>query len=118
MKKPCLDEAQELLFVYYDYNIHVHQLLFVFSGLFGILAVAVYLVLYFQEFKNNVLVEYDLGNQLTSVDRAYLDWSFYLVVASLLAFLVNPILLKCSGSSVSCSFQQEAEKVTEEYPIY
>ncbi|KAL5017377.1 hypothetical protein ScPMuIL_006966 [Solemya velum] len=88
------------------------------AGLFSVLAVAVYLALYFQEFKDNVLLEYDLGNNLTSVDRAYLDWSFYLVVASMLAFLINPILLKCSGSSVSCSFQQEAEKVTEEYPIY
>ncbi|KAJ8317530.1 hypothetical protein KUTeg_005434 [Tegillarca granosa] len=90
--------------------------LYVWNGLaflFTLLAMVLYLVLYFGQYKKNVLSAEDVSQQYTSEDRAYLDFSFYFVVGAVVAFVVNFVLLLLSGTKMRCSFMREAEKVMD-----
>jgi hypothetical protein len=81
--------------------------------LFSVVGVGVYLGLFFSTYKDNVLTSGDMGQNFTSRDRAYLDYSFYLLAAAAAAYLVNLILLALSGLRCDCSFESESEKVID-----
>ena len=67
----------------------------------GVITFILFLVLYFVDLKENVLSPKDSKDfNWTSVDRAQLDFSFYMVVVASALFMVNIILVLLSG--VNC----------------
>ncbi|XP_062597638.1 clarin-1-like [Saccostrea cucullata] len=88
--------------------------LFIWKGLallFSLLAVVVYLVLYFQHYKKSVLPREDQHQGFVS--HADLDFSFYMLMVAVILFFLNLILLCLSGLKFSCGFTREAEKVMD-----
>lgn len=75
--------------------------LYLWNGLaviFSLLAMILYVVLYFQDFKVNVLTEEDRSvYRWTTLDRAYLHYSFYFVLVATVLYALNILLIAVSG---------------------
>lgn len=81
--------------------------------LFCLIEVVIFLVLFLTSLSKNFLV---IQTDRTSFDvegHTSLGYSFFLVVGATLLYLVNIILLVCTGYKLKCSFSSEAEKVVD-----
>ncbi|KAK3597743.1 hypothetical protein CHS0354_006098 [Potamilus streckersoni] len=89
--------------------------LYLWNGLacfFTILAMVLYLVLFFTTYKKNFL-NYDEWKQLRVEGTTNLGYSFFFVVIAMVLYLINIIILFLSGYKLRCSFGSEAEKVVD-----
>ncbi len=64
-------------------------------------SLVVYTVLYYQDIKGNVLTLEDQEDQWTSKDSAFLHYSFYFVLVSVLLYATNILVIVCSGFQCS-----------------
>lgn len=71
----------------------------------------VYLVLFFQYYKEGLMPWEDQLDDFVS--DADLDFSFYMLMAAFIIFLLNLGFLFLSGIKFSCGFTREAEKVMD-----
>ncbi|XP_056006526.1 clarin-1-like isoform X2 [Ostrea edulis] len=79
--------------------------------LFSLLGMVVYLVLFFQYYKEGLMPWEDQLDDFVS--DADLDFSFYMLMAAFIIFLLNLGFLFLSGIKFSCGFTREAEKVMD-----
>ena len=71
----------------------------VFAALFALLSVIMFVVLYYQDLKMNVLTEEDRNDFLwNSKDEAYLEYSFYFVVVAAVLYALNVLVILTSGT--------------------
>lgn len=82
-----------------------------FSVLFSLLAMVVYLVLFFQYYKKSILQQDEQA--LGFVTQVELDFSFYMLMSTVLLFTINMAFLFLTGIKFSCGFTREAEKVMD-----
>ena len=73
----------------------------------------VFLVLFLTSLSKNFLVIDRDRNSFDVEGETNLGFSFFLVVGAALMYLVNIILLVCTGYKLKCSFSSEAEKVVD-----
>lgn len=75
---------------------------------------AIFLALFFTTLKKNYLLSEELkASDFEIEDNTLPGYSFFLVPAAAFLYLVNIILLLCSGYKLRCSFGSEAEKVVD-----
>lgn len=79
--------------------------------LFSLLAMVVYLVLFFQYYKKSILQQDEQA--LGFVTQVELDFSFYMLMSTVLLFTINMAFLFLTGIKFSCGFTREAEKVMD-----
>lgn len=79
--------------------------------LFSLLAMVMYLVLFFQYYKKSILQQDEQA--LGFVTEVQLDFSFYMLMTTVLLFTINMGFLFLSGIKFSCGFTREAEKVMD-----
>lgn len=72
----------------------------------------IYLVLFLTTLQKNFLLQENVDKFIVS-DYTNLGYSFYLVPGAVAMYLLNIILLVCSGYKLRCSFSSEAEKVVD-----
>lgn len=89
--------------------------LYIWNGialLFAVLDMVMFLVLFLTTIKKNFFLEEEL--QLFSTeDYTGMGYSFYMIPCAIAMYLINIILLVCSGYKLRCSFSSEAEKVVD-----
>uniref|UniRef100_K1QGP5 Uncharacterized protein n=1 Tax=Magallana gigas TaxID=29159 RepID=K1QGP5_MAGGI len=79
--------------------------------LFSLLAMVMYLILFFQYYKKSILLQED--QVLDFVSQVELDFSFYMLMSTVLYFTINMGFLFLTGIKFSCGFTREAEKVMD-----
>lgn len=79
--------------------------------LFSLLAMVMYLILFFQYYKKSILLQED--QVLDFVSQVELDFSFYMLMSTVLLFTINLGFLFLTGIKFSCGFTREAEKVMD-----
>ena len=80
--------------------------------MFALLELTMFLVLFLTTLKKNYLL-LDNIEKFDVKEYTNLGYSFYLVPAAVALYLINIILLVCSGYKIKCSFSSEAEKVVD-----
>ncbi|XP_045189838.2 clarin-1-like isoform X2 [Mercenaria mercenaria] len=80
--------------------------------LFALLDMVMFLTLFLTSLQKNFLLQEDV-DKFVLTEKTNLGYSFYLVPAAVVMYLVNIILLVCSGYKLKCSFGSEAEKVVD-----
>jgi hypothetical protein len=78
--------------------------------MFAAASIGTYLSLYFSQLKVNILSQKDLTSGFTSEGHTDLDYSFFLVVAAAICFILNIFLLFLSGQKCSCHYLLTGEK--------
>lgn len=89
--------------------------LYIWNGiafLFAVLDMVMFLVLFLTSLKKKYLLENDVYNGDLK-DYTNPGYSFYFVPAAVAMYLINIILLVCSGYKIRCSFSSEAEKIVD-----
>jgi hypothetical protein len=71
-----------------------------------------FLILFLTSLKKNYLLQDD-SDKFDLSDYTNFGYSFYLVPGAVAMYLINIILLVCSGYKLKCSFSSEAEKVVD-----
>lgn len=79
---------------------------------FMVITVILFVVLFQTNFSKNVLPHEDYP-KFKPMDNINLDYSFFLTVAALLGYLINLVLLMCSGYQIRCLCTQEANKAMD-----
>ncbi|KAL4231692.1 equilibrioception [Mactra antiquata] len=89
--------------------------LYLWNGIafiFALLDMIVYLALFLSTWKKNFLLQSDI-DKFSIEDYTDPGYSFYLVPGAVVLYMMNIILLICSGYKFRCSFRSEAEKVVD-----
>lgn len=90
--------------------------LYLWNGLgfvFSLIEVVIFLVLFLTSLSKNFLVMDNDRNSFNVEGHTTPGFSFYLLVVATVLYLVNIILLLCTGYKLKCSFSSEAEKVVD-----
>lgn len=90
--------------------------LYLWNGLgflFSLIEVVIFLVLFLTSLSKNFLVIDTDRNTFDVEGHTNLGYSFFLLVGATVLYLVNIILLLCTGYKLKCSFSSEAEKVVD-----
>ena len=73
----------------------------------------IFLVLFLTSLSKNFLVIEKDRNSFEVEGYTSLGFSFFLVVVAALLYLIDIVLLVCTGYKLKCSFSSEAEKVVD-----
>ena len=84
-----------------------------FSVLFTLAEVVIFLVLFLTSLSKNFLIMENDRNKFTVDGHTSLGYSFFLIIGATLLYLLNIVLLVCTGYKLKCSFKSEAEKVVD-----
>lgn len=90
--------------------------LYLWNGLaflFTLIEVVIFLVLFLTSLSKNFLIIENDRNSFTVDGHTSLGYSFFLIIGATVLYLVNIILLVCTGYKLKCSFRSEAEKVVD-----
>lgn len=71
-----------------------------------------FVILFLTTLKKNYLLADNIDKFVLS-EYTNLGYSFYLVLGAVVLYLMNIVLLVCSGYKLRCSFSSEAEKVVD-----